>query len=161
MFFSKKKCRYCETKNPKINTACSECGMLFDRPLGEGDLGARPAATVDSEYVQGEPETFRVFGQYFSIEDVFGIKGRGVVVTGRVKQPFEIGEQVQIIEFMDGLKRLVAESRISGIEKFDKNLDRAEPGDAVGCLISGLKRDQIDQGEFLVTSADEEKGNVA
>ena len=79
------------------------------------------------------------------IEDVFSIKGRGTVVTGRVERGIvKVGEEIDIVGFGDTQKRVV-----TGIEMFHKMMDEAEPGDAVGTLIRGVDRDQVERGQVL------------
>ena len=80
------------------------------------------------------------------IEDVFGIKGRGTVVTGRVERgQLKQGEPVEIIRFGD-----VRETVATGLEMFHKTLDVTEAGDAVGVLLRGVDRDEVERGQVLV-----------
>ncbi len=80
------------------------------------------------------------------IEDVFGIKGRGTVVTGRVERgQLKQGEPVEIIRFGD-----VRETVATGLEMFHKLLDSTEAGDAVGILLRGVDRDEVERGQVLV-----------
>jgi elongation factor Tu len=80
------------------------------------------------------------------IEDVFGIKGRGTVVTGRVERgQLKQGEAVEIIRFGD-----VRETVATGLEMFHKLLDSTEAGDAVGILLRGVDRDEVERGQVLV-----------
>ena len=79
------------------------------------------------------------------IEDVFGIKGRGTVVTGRVERgTVQTGDQVEIVGFGETRR-----TTVTGVEMFHKTLDYAEPGDAVGCLLRGVERDEIERGQVL------------
>ena len=79
------------------------------------------------------------------IEDVFGIKGRGTVVTGRVERgTVQTGDQVEIVGFGETRR-----TTVTGVEMFHKILDYAEPGDAVGCLLRGIERDDIERGQVL------------
>ncbi|MQG21664.1 MAG: elongation factor Tu [SAR202 cluster bacterium] len=79
------------------------------------------------------------------IEDVFSIKGRGTVVTGRVERgTLKVGEEVDVVGFGD-----THQKTITGIEMFHKMLDEAEPGDAVGALIRGVDRDEVERGQVL------------
>ena len=79
------------------------------------------------------------------IEDVFSIKGRGTVVTGRVERgTVKTGDQVEIVGFGETRR-----TTVTGVEMFHKTLDYAEPGDAVGCLIRGVERDEIERGQVL------------
>ena len=80
------------------------------------------------------------------IEDVFGIKGRGTVVTGRVERgQLKQGEAVEIIRFGD-----VRETVATGLEMFHKTLDTTEAGDAVGILLRGVDREEVERGQVLV-----------
>ena len=80
------------------------------------------------------------------IEDVFGIKGRGTVVTGRVERgSLNQGEEIEIIRFGD-VRKTVA----TGLEMFHKLLDTTEAGDAVGILLRGVDRDEVERGQVVV-----------
>ena len=80
------------------------------------------------------------------IEDVFGIKGRGTVVTGRVERGMlKQGEEIEIIRSGD-VRRTVA----TGLEMFHKLLDSTEAGDAVGILLRGVDRDEVERGQVVV-----------
>ena len=79
------------------------------------------------------------------VEDVFSIKGRGTVVTGRVERGMvKVGQQIEIVG--------VTETRtttVTGVEMFHKTLDEGEPGDAVGVLVRGVERDDVERGQVL------------
>ena len=79
------------------------------------------------------------------IEDVFSIKGRGTVATGRVEQGIvKINEEVEIVGIRDTRKTVV-----TGVEMFKKNLDQGQAGDNVGILLRGIERDDIERGQVL------------
>lgn len=79
------------------------------------------------------------------IEDVFSIKGRGTVATGRVEQGIvKINEEVEIVGLKDTRKVVV-----TGVEMFKKNLDQGQAGDNVGVLLRGVERDDIERGQVL------------
>ncbi|MEK7778397.1 MAG: EF-Tu/IF-2/RF-3 family GTPase, partial [Chloroflexota bacterium] len=79
------------------------------------------------------------------VEDVFAIKGRGTVVTGRVERGvIKVGDEVEIVG-IDETRRSV----VTGVEMFHKTLDDAEPGDAVGALLRGVDREQVVRGQVL------------
>jgi len=79
------------------------------------------------------------------IEDVFSIKGRGTVPTGRVERgTIKPGDEVEIVGLEDTKKTVVV-----SLEMFHKTLDAAEPGDAVGCLLRGIERDEVARGMVL------------
>ena len=99
--------------------------------------------TVD-EYI---PLPVRITDQSFlmPIEDVFGIKGRGTVVTGRVERGIlNVGQDVEIVGFGE-VKKTVA----TGLEMFHKLLDATESGDAVGVLLRGVDREDVERGQVL------------
>ena len=79
------------------------------------------------------------------VEDVFSIKGRGTVVTGRVERgTLKVGDTVAMVGFK-GQRETVA----TGLEMFHKTLDYLEPGDAAGVLIRGTERGEVERGEVL------------
>jgi elongation factor Tu len=79
------------------------------------------------------------------IEDVFGIKGRGTVVTGRVERGrVKVGESIEIVGM--GERRSVV---VTGVEMFQKTLDEGVAGDNVGCLLRGVERDDVERGQVL------------
>ncbi|MCI0439024.1 MAG: elongation factor Tu [Chloroflexi bacterium] len=79
------------------------------------------------------------------IEDVFGIKGRGTVVTGRIEQGVvKVGEQIEIVGIHP-----TKSSVVTGVEMFHKLLDSGEPGDAVGILLRGIDREEVERGQVL------------
>jgi elongation factor Tu len=81
-----------------------------------------------------------------SIEDVFSIKGRGTVVTGRVERGVLLkGEEVEII----GLAEKPRKTVVTGIEMFHKELDQAQAGDNAGVLLRGIDRDEVERGMVL------------
>ncbi|MCY3691276.1 MAG: elongation factor Tu [Chloroflexota bacterium] len=115
----------------------------------EGDAeamdGVRELVKTMDDYI---PQPSRVTDQPFlmPIEDVFGIKGRGTVVTGRVERgQLNVGQEVEIIRSGD-VRRTVA----TGLEMFHKLLDTTEAGDAVGVLLRGVDRDEVERGQVLV-----------
>jgi len=81
-----------------------------------------------------------------SIEDVFSIKGRGTVATGRVERGMaKVGDEVEII----GLRKNSTKTILTGIEMFNKTLDSAIAGDNVGALLRGIDKDGIERGQVL------------
>jgi elongation factor Tu len=79
------------------------------------------------------------------IEDVFSIKGRGTVATGRVEAGIvKVNEEVEIVGIRDTKKSVV-----TGVEMFKKNLDQGQAGDNVGILLRGIERDDIERGQVL------------
>jgi len=79
------------------------------------------------------------------IEDVFGIKGRGTVVTGRIERgTVKIGDEVEIVGMRETRKTVV-----TGVEMFQKTLDQGQAGDNVGCLLRGIERTEVERGQVL------------
>ncbi|KAF7970581.1 hypothetical protein HWV62_23579 [Athelia sp. TMB] len=80
------------------------------------------------------------------IEDVFSISGRGTVATGRVERGIiNKGDEVEIVGLGNTFK-----TTLTGIEMFHKELDRGEAGDNMGCLLRGVKREQLKRGQVIV-----------
>ena len=80
------------------------------------------------------------------VEDVFSIKGRGTVATGRVERgTVKGGEEVEIVGLHHDIRKIV----VTSLEMFHKILDYAEPGDAVGLLLRGVERTDIERGQVL------------
>ena len=112
----------------------------------------------DSEWTQGIIDLMQAVDDYIPVpqrpkdlpflmpvEDVFGIKGRGTVVTGRVERGVvKTGDEVEVVGFGEP-RRIV----VTGVEMFHKTLDEGEPGDAVGCLLRGVERTDIERGQVL------------
>ena len=79
------------------------------------------------------------------VEDVFSIKGRGTVVTGRISQgTVKVGEEIEIVGLRDTRKTVV-----TGVEMFHKLLDQGQAGDNVGCLLRGIGREDVERGMVL------------
>jgi elongation factor Tu len=79
------------------------------------------------------------------VEDVFGIKGRGTVVTGRIDRGIvKTGEEIEIIGLTETRK-----TTVTGVEMFKKLLDEGQAGDNVGCLLRGIERDDVQRGQVL------------
>ncbi|MFH1108324.1 MAG: elongation factor Tu [Planctomycetota bacterium] len=80
-----------------------------------------------------------------SVEDVFSIKGRGTVATGRIERgQVKVGDEVEIVGLMDTVTTIV-----TGVEMFNKTLDSGIAGDNVGCLLRGTKKEEIERGQVL------------
>jgi elongation factor Tu len=80
-----------------------------------------------------------------AIEDVFSIKGRGTVATGRIERGIvHVNDEVEIIGF-DKLSKTV----VTGVEMFRKQLDEGQAGDNVGCLLRGIDKEAIERGQVL------------
>jgi elongation factor Tu len=111
---------------------CEWCGKILELSDALDDYIPIPERIIDKPFLM-------------PVEDVFGIKGRGTVVTGRVERgTLKQGEEVDLVGF-GHVKRTVA----TGLEMFHKTLDSTEAGDAVGVLLRGVDRDDVGRGEIL------------
>jgi elongation factor Tu len=93
------------------------------------------------------PEPARDLDKPFlmAVEDVFSIKGRGTVATGRIEQGvIKVNEEIEIVGVRDTQKSVV-----TGVEMFKKNLDQGQAGDNVGILLRGIEREDIERGQVL------------
>jgi len=93
------------------------------------------------------PEPVRDVDKPFlmAVEDVFSIKGRGTVVTGRIERgKVNVNDEVEILGFTDPKKTVV-----TGVEMFRKLLDFGQAGDNVGCLLRGIDKEQVERGQVL------------
>ena len=80
------------------------------------------------------------------VEDVFTITGRGTVATGRIEQGVvHTGDEVEVV----GIAKEVEKTVVTGVEMFRKLLDEGQAGDNVGCLLRGVKREEIQRGQVL------------
>jgi elongation factor Tu len=98
------------------------------------------------EYI---PTPQRAIDQPFlmPIEDVFGIKGRGTVVTGRIERgKVKVGDTVEIVGMTEEAPRRTV---VTGVEMFQKTLDEGIAGDNVGCLLRGIERNEVERGQVL------------
>ncbi len=123
-------------------------------------LRALQSGSTDPEAEEYRPiwELMRVVDEYIPtperavdrpflmpIEDVFGIKGRGTVVTGRVERGrVRSGDEVEIVGFRETRRTVV-----TGVEMFRKVLDEGVAGDNIGCLLRGIERDEVERGMVL------------
>jgi len=98
---------------------------------------------IDSFIPEPERETDKDF--VMPVEDVFSIEGRGTVVTGRVEAGIvKVGEEIEIVGMTDTVK-----TTCTGVEMFQKILDEGRAGDNVGCLLRGVKKDEVQRGQVL------------
>ncbi|UCH43660.1 MAG: elongation factor Tu [Dehalococcoidales bacterium] len=112
---------------------CEWCGPIWKLMEAVDDYIPTPVRPKDQPFLM-------------PIEDVFSIKGRGTVPTGRVERGIiKAGEEVEIVGLHHEPRRTVATS----LEMFHKTLDEAEPGDAVGILLRGIDRDEIERGQVI------------
>jgi elongation factor Tu len=116
--------------SPKDPAAIKSIGELLD--------------AVDS-YI---PEPVREVDKPFlmAVEDVFSIEGRGTVATGRIERGIvKVGDEVEIIGLSEKPRKVIC----TGVEMFNKTLDQGQAGDNVGCLLRGIKREEIERGQVL------------
>jgi elongation factor Tu len=98
---------------------------------------------LDSEIPEPQREVDKPF--LMAVEDVFSIKGRGTVATGRVERgKIKVNEEVEIVGFDRDQKTVV-----TGVEMFRKSMDEGQAGDNVGCLLRGIEKEQIERGQVL------------
>jgi len=98
---------------------------------------------VDTFIPQPERDVDKNF--IMPVEDVFSIEGRGTVVTGRIEAGrIKTGEEIEIVGITDTRK-----TTCTGVEMFQKTLDYGEAGDNVGCLLRGVKKDEVERGQVL------------
>ena len=99
---------------------------------------------IDSSIPEPPREADKPF--LMAIEDVFSIEGRGTVATGRIERGVvRTGEEVEIVGINKESRKVVC----TGVEMFNKTLDEGMAGDNVGCLLRGIKRDEIERGQVL------------
>ncbi len=114
----------------------------------EGDADAEKSiqelvAALDSYIEEPKRDVEKPF--LMPIEDVFSIKGRGTVVTGRIEQGIaKVGEEAAIVGIRDTKK-----TTITGIEMFNKELDQGQAGDNAGVLLRGIERTDVERGQVL------------
>ena len=102
------------------------------------------AAQLDSYIPEPQRDLDKPF--LMPVEDVFSITGRGTVATGRIEQGIvNTGDTVQIVGIHDETSSTV----VTGVEMFRKILDQGQAGDNVGCLLRGVKREEIERGQVL------------
>jgi elongation factor Tu len=100
--------------------------------------------TVDAYIPEPPREVDKPF--LMAVEDVFSIEGRGTVATGRIERgQVKVGDEIQIV----GLTKEPKKTIVTGVEMFNKSLDSGIAGDNVGCLLRGLKREEIERGQVL------------
>ena len=112
-----------------------------------GELGEQAILklmeAVDSYVQEPQREIDRPF--LMPVEDVFTISGRGTVATGRIERgQIKVGEEVEIVGI-----RATEKTVVTGVEMFRKTLDEGIAGDNVGCLLRGVKREEIERGQVL------------
>jgi elongation factor Tu len=117
-------------ENPKDDKACKPIDDLFD--------------AIDSWIPEPTREMDKPF--LLSVEDVFSIKGRGTVATGRIERGMiKVGDPCEIV----GLRKENKASIVTGVEMFQKTLDSGMAGDNVGVLLRGVEKDDIERGQVI------------
>ncbi|MDR1197006.1 MAG: elongation factor Tu [Candidatus Nomurabacteria bacterium] len=131
-------------------------GFDKDAPIVKGS--ALKALEGDAENVESIVKLLEAMDEYFPIptrdldkaflmpiEDVFSIKGRGTVATGRIEQGIvKINDEVEIVGI-----RPTQKSVVTGIEAFKKSLDQGQAGDNAGILLRGIERTDIERGQVI------------
>ena len=117
---------YNDPDNPEATKCIAELMQAIDEHIPD------PVREVDKSFLM-------------AIEDVFSIEGRGTVATGRIEQGMvKTGEEVEIVGLRESRKTVC-----TGVEMFNKTLDQGQAGDNVGCLLRGVKRDEVERGQVL------------
>jgi elongation factor Tu len=110
--------------------------------IGQGAI-QKLVEAIDTYIPQPQRDVERPF--LMPVEDVFSISGRGTVATGRIERgKVKVGEEVEIVGMKDTTK-----TTVTGVEMFRKLLDEGQAGDNVGCLLRGVKREDIERGQVL------------
>jgi elongation factor Tu len=140
----------------EIRELLEKNGFDKDAPIIRGSATKALAGDAESEDAimalvkamdESIPEPKRELDKPFlmPIEDVFSIKGRGTVATGRVESGIvKVNDEVEIVGIRDTKKSVV-----TGIEAFKKSLDQGQAGDNAGVLLRGIERDDIERGQVL------------
>ena len=98
---------------------------------------------IDAWVPEPQRDTDKPF--LMAIEDVFSIKGRGTVCTGRIERGIvKVGDPVEVIGLKD-----TAKTTVTGVEMFNKTLDQGVAGDNAGCLLRGIEKDDVERGQVL------------
>jgi elongation factor Tu len=113
----------------------------------EGELGEESVARLMEAVDSYVPEPERAIDRPFllAVEDVFTIQGRGTVATGRVEQgEISLNTEVEVVGIRPTRKTVV-----TGVEMFNKSMDKAQAGDNIGALLRGVRRDDIERGQVI------------
>jgi elongation factor Tu len=117
-------------ENPSNDEACKPIDELFN---AIDSFIPEPTREVDKPYLM-------------SVEDVFSIKGRGTVATGRIERGvLKVGDAAEIV----GLKSENKLTTVTGVEMFQKTLDQGQAGDNVGILLRGVEKNDIERGQVV------------
>jgi len=111
---------------------------VLNKPIGE------LLAALDASIPEPQRESDKPF--LMPVEDVFSIKGRGTVGTGRIERGIvKVGDNVEIV----GLNKESRKTVVTGVEMFNKTLDSGIAGDNVGLLLRGVEKDELERGQVL------------
>jgi len=117
-------------ENPTDDEICKPIDELFD--------------AIDSYIPEPEREVDKPY--LISVEDVFSIKGRGTVATGRIERGVvKVGDPAEIV----GLSKDNKATTITGVEMFNKSLEQGQAGDNVGVLLRGVEKSEIERGQVI------------
>jgi elongation factor Tu len=117
-------------EKPGDDAACKGIDELFQ---ALDDFIPEPQREIDKPFL-------------LAVEDVFSIKGRGTVATGRIERGVvKVGDVGEII----GLTSDKKTTTITGVEMFNKSLDQGQAGDNVGCLLRGVEKEDIERGQVI------------
>jgi elongation factor Tu len=131
---------------PVIRGSATDC---LKAALAKNEAGFKPVmdlmAALDATIPQPEREQDKPF--LMPVEDVFSIKGRGTVGTGRIERgTVHVGEEVEVIGLHAEKGRKTV---VTGVEMFNKTLDKGIPGDNVGLLLRGVEKQELERGQVL------------
>jgi elongation factor Tu len=138
-----------EYKYPGDTTPIVKGSALKALADDTSSIGEASILNLMSEIDKYIPEPQRIIDKTFimPIEDVFSISGRGTVVTGKIERGLvKTGDEIEVVGIKDTKKYVV-----TGIEMFRKSLSEGQAGDNVGCLLRGLKREDIERGQVLAS----------
>ncbi|MDR4505259.1 MAG: elongation factor Tu [Candidatus Scalindua sp.] len=112
---------------------CENCGPILELMDALDSYIPDPVREIDKPFLM-------------SLEDVFSIKGRGTVGTGRVERGIvKVGDEVEIV----GMTEVVRKTVVTGVEMFNKTLDQGQAGDNLGVLLRGVEKDDLERGQVL------------
>jgi elongation factor Tu len=112
---------------------CEKCAPIYELMDAVDNYIPEPVREIDKPFSM-------------SIEDVFSIKGRGTVGTGRIERGIvKVGEEVEIVGLTEEVKKTV----VTGVEMFNKTLEEGRAGDNVGILLRGVDKDSLERGQVL------------
>ena len=132
---------------PIIRGSALKCEEALNATTGVDDDVFKPIAdlmdAVDSFIPTPDRDVDKAF--LMPVEDVFSIEGRGTVVTGKIEQGrVKMGEEIEIVGITDTRK-----TTCTGVEMFQKTMKEGEAGDNVGCLLRGVKKEDVQRGMVL------------